>query len=370
MAVPLQILGSGGAQAGVGPAIALFAVAPIALALPAGRLADRHGYHLPVRWAVAISCAGGICAVLSTVFSSLQYGFLCLAALLSGAACNLGLTTIQRSAGRSAHDATELKRVFSWLGIAPSISNVLGPACTGPLLDHAGPRAAFGMLTLLPLLSLWVARLVPHEVPAPRPAVAEKRPAWDLLSTPMLRRLLAVNWFMSASWDVHSFVVPVLGHQRGLSASAIGSVLGVFALAVTGVRLLLPVLAHRLGESETLRGAMLLVAAAFLVYPFAGSVWSMGACAACLGLALGCSQPMIMTTLHQITPSARHGEAIALRSMAINCSSALMPLAFGAGSAVLGAGGVFWLMAILVGGGTMVARELHSSDLASHAPKV
>ena len=48
---------------------------------------------------------------------------------------------------------------------------------------------------------------------------------------------------------------------------------------------------------------------------------------------------MIMTTLHQITPHDRHGEAIALRSMAINLSSALMPLMFGLAGAALGAVG-------------------------------
>jgi MFS family permease len=368
MAVPLQVLGSGRPQTMVGPLIALFSVAPIALALPAGRLADRYGYHLPVRLAVLLSCLGGGSAVLSTVYVPWQYPLLCVAALLSGAGCNIGLNTIQRSAGRSAHDVTELKRTFSWLGIAPSISNFLGPGIAGPLIDHAGTRTAFCVLAALPLLALTVARFVPREPPQPQ-LTAARKPAWDLLSEPMLRRLLAVNWVMSTSWDVHSFVVPVLGHQRGFSASAIATVLGSFALAVTCVRLLIPVLAHRLGETQTLCGAMVLVATAFSIYPFAASVWTMAACAVCLGLALGCSQPMIMTTLHQITPSARHGEAIALRSMTINCSGALLPMAYGAAGALVGVGGLFWLMAGLVSAGTLVARELDPNALAAHAPE-
>ena len=78
----------------------------------------------------------------------------------------------------------------------------------------------------------------------------------------------------------------------------------------------------------------------------------MGCCAVVLGLALGAVQPMIMTTLHQITPAARHGEAIALRSMAINLSSAVMPLAFGLAGATLGASALFWLMGAAVGSGS------------------
>ena len=59
-----------------------------------------------------------------------------------------------------------------------------------------------------------------------------------------------MNWLLSASWDVHSFVLPVLGHERGMSASAIGTILGLFAFAVAAVRLLVPLLAHRLRESR------------------------------------------------------------------------------------------------------------------------
>jgi len=369
MAVPLQILSSGHTQAAVGPAIALFAVAPIALALPAGRLADRHGYHRPVRLAIMASCAGGLSAVLSSLCPAMQYPWLCLAGLLSGAGCNIGLTAIQCSASRGARDVTELKRVFSWLGIAPSVSNFLGPAIAGLLIDHVGSHAAFVTLAVLPLLTLWFARWVPREAPSPQRSEEEHRPAWDLLSTPMLRRLLVVSWLMSASWDLHSFVVPLLGHQRGFSASAIALVLSVFALAVTGVRLAMPVLAHRLGEAQTLRFAMIVAASAFVVYPLATSAWTMSACAACLGMVLGCSQPMIMTALHQITPSARHGEAIALRSIASNCSSALLPLVSGAAGALLGSGGLFWSMATVVGTFALFGREIELHDRSDHAPE-
>jgi MFS family permease len=55
MAAPLQALRQGHATWAVGLLMGLFALAPIALALHAGRLADRHGYHGPMRAAVALS---------------------------------------------------------------------------------------------------------------------------------------------------------------------------------------------------------------------------------------------------------------------------------------------------------------------------
>lgn len=356
MAAPLQALKQGQAEWTVGLLMALFAAAPVLLSLPAGRLADRRGYHVPMRLGVALSLAGGTIAALSS-----HYLAMCLAAILTGAGANFGLITIQRTAGRMATDATERIRVFSWLGLAPALSNVIGPVTAGALIDLMGFRFAFAVLMLMPLAAMVSARYVPAEADVPRPSVAvANQSSWDLLRSPALRRLLLVNWLLSASWDVHSFVVPILGHERGMSAGAIGLVLGLFAVSVAGVRLLIPVLAHRLSESQVLTGAMLWVAVIFGVYPFVHSAWLMACCASLLGLALGAVQPMVMSTLHHITPHERHGEAIAFRSMALNGSSTVMPLLFGVFGAALGAASLFWMMGLAVGAGSWQARRIRT----------
>ncbi|CAG1017733.1 hypothetical protein BURC_02417 [Burkholderiaceae bacterium] len=354
MAAPLQALEQGHGEWAVGVLMALFALGPIALALPAGRMADRHGYHRPLYLAVALSLAGGVIAAATS-----HYVAICIAALLTGAGSNIGLITIQRTAGRMASDATERMRVFSWLGLAPALANLVGPVTAGVLIDVAGFRAAFAALMLMPLAALFWSRRVPVEAP-PSAAdnAARPRTSWDLFKLPAMRRLLLVNWLLSTSWDVHNFVLPILGHERGLSASAIGAILGLFALAVAGVRLVIPLMAHRLTASQVLAGAMLWVAAVFAAYPFVHSAWLMALCAALLGLALGSVQPMVMSTLHHITPRERHGEAIAVRSMTINISSTVMPLLFGVAGVAVGASALFWLMSLAVGAGSMPARRI------------
>lgn len=358
MAAPLQALQQGHGEWWVGVLMALFAVAPIVLALPAGRFADRFGYHRPMHLAVGLSLAGGVIAALTSHFVAM-----CVAAILTGAGANLGLIAIQRSAGRMAHDGVERMRVFSWLGLAPALSNVVGPMTAGALIDLAGYRTAFAVLMLLPLVSLACGRLVPREAPPPpRADDAEHGSSWSMLRSPSLRRLLMVNWLVSASWDAHSFIVPILGHERGLPASAIGLILGLFAVAVAAVRLVIPLLAHRLSEGQVLAGAMLIVAGVFAIYPLFHSAVPMAICAGLLGLALGSVQPMIMSTLHHITPHDRHGEAIAFRSMAINLSSTLMPLMFGAAGAALGAASLFWVMGVAVGAGSFAARRIEDAS--------
>lgn len=360
MAAPLQVLQQGRSAWSVGVLLALFAALPVLTAMGAGRMADRHGYHRPLHWAVVATMTGAACALLASGLpGGWQFGLLCVGAACSGVGTNIGLIAVQRSASHLAGNSTERVRVFSWLGMAPSLANVVGPVAAGFMIDAAGFAAAYTLMLALPLLSLVAARRVPTAIDRPLKVARERgRRAWDLLATPGLKRLLVVNWLLSASWDAHSFAVPVLGQARGFSATTIGLVLGTFTLAVTLVRLVVPWVARWLREVAVLRVAMLLTAGVLAIYPFALTPLLMGACAALLGLALGSVQPMIMSTLHQLTPQPRHGEAIALRSMAINASSSVMPLAFGAVGTAVGAGVLFWLMGAAVGAGSWVARGL------------
>jgi MFS family permease len=371
VAAPLLALRSGQPAWAVGILLGLFAAAPVLSSLYAGRLANRHGYHLPVHLAVGLTVAGGLLAVAATWLAAWQFPLLCVAAPLCGVGTNFGLIAIQRTAGKLAEgDRAALTRVFSWLGLAPALSNVVGPVMAGTLIDLAGFRGAFAALALLPLASLWWSRQVPVEAAAAASSSGRKRAAWELFAVPGMQRLLLVNFLMSSSWDLHSFVVPVLGHERGFSASAIGLILGMFAGAVAGVRVLIPFLSHRLREYQVLVGAMWLTALVFNIYPWVHSAWLMALCATTLGLALGAVNPMIMTTLHHLTPSDRHGEAIALRSMTINASSSLMPLLFGAAGAALGASTLFWVMGADVALGSWQARQVgraHPHDSETNA---
>lgn len=353
MATPLLALRAGQSEAAVGVLLALFALTQVFLALPAGRYADRHGLKRPFLIGVLMAAIGASAAALWPIFP-----VLCFSALMTGGATGAAIIALQRHVGRAAKDVTEMRQAFSWLSIGPAFSNFIGPFTAGVLIDHAGFQWAFAAMVLFSLVSwLWVRRT--QELP---PVVKleghENNRAWDLLNDTMFRRLLLVNWFLSACWDVHTFVVPILGHERGFSASAIGAILGGFAIAAALIRLSLPFIAVRLQEWQVITGAMASTAVLMGIYPLLQSALAMGVCSALLGLSLGAVQPMVMSTLHQITPASRHGEALGLRLMGINISSVVMPMLFGAAGAVIGIGGVFWCVAAFVGMGTRSAYLL------------
>ena len=358
MAAPLLALREGYSAAAVGVLLALFALTQVFLALPAGRYADRHGLKRPVGYCVIAACTGAGLALAFPVFP-----VLCIAALLTGGATGGATIALQRHVGRAAHDATQLRQVFSWLAIGPAVSNFIGPFCAGLLIDHAGTeagsmvgfRAAFALMAVLPVATWFWVRAT-HELP---PVIAAeggpKQRVWDLVRETGFRRLLLVNWFLSSCWDVHTFVVPLLGYERGISASGIGTILGAFAIAAALIRLLMPMVAERLREWVVVMGAMLITALLFAVYPLLPTAWAMGVCSVLLGFALGSVQPMIMSMLHQITPPQRHGEALGLRLMTINASSVLMPMLFGSMGAIIGVAGLFWVVGAGVGAGARVA---------------
>ncbi|WP_259375255.1 MFS transporter [Azohydromonas australica] len=353
MAAPLLALSLGHGKAAIGLLVALFALAQVFLALPVGRLADRRGLKLPVGWSVIAATVGAGLAAAWPV-----YPVLCASALLTGGAVGAATIALQRHVGRAASSTHQLRQAFAWLSTAPGLSNFLGPFAAGLVIDRAGYRAAFGLLALLPLLAWLLIRAV-QELPNQHAAGAGKSgTSWNLWRDPIFSRLLLMNWCMAAAWDVHGFMVPVLGHERGLSASVIGGILGTFAVAVVAVRLALPLIAARLQEWVLMVGAMAATGVLLVLYPLAQSPLAMAVCSASIGIFLGAVQPMVMSLLHQITPPHRHGEAVAMRLMVINVSSVAMPLLFGAAGGLVGVSGVFWTMGLVVGLGSRLGLGL------------
>ena len=371
MATPLLALREGYSAPAVGFLLALFALTQVFLSLPAGRYADRLGLRRPLLWCVTAAAVGAACAATFPL-----YPMLCVAALLTGGASGAAVIALQRHVGRSVHDRAALRRVFSWLAIGPAVSNFLGPFCAGLLIDHAGGepasttgfRAAFVLLALSPLCAWFLSRRVPELPPVAAPVASDRKAtAWDLFQNQGFRRLLLMNWALSSCWDVHTFVVPILGHERGMSASAIGSVLGAFAIAAALIRLLMPLVAERIREWVVVMAAMIAAGLLFLVYPWMPNALSMGACSALLGLVLGSVQPMTMSMIHQVTPPHRHGEALGLRMMAINGSSVVMPVLFGSIGTVVGVSALFWAVGAVVGTSARLPWLLGREDLSTQS---
>jgi MFS family permease len=115
---------------------------------------------------------------------------------------------------------------------------------------------------------------------------------------------------------------------------------------------------HRLSEWPLLIGGMFATGAAMAVFPLISSAPLLMVVAFVIGLAIGGTQPMIMSVLYNAAPPGRGGEVVGVRTFLLNLTQAGMPLLFGAVGATLGMTPVFWAMAaaLLVGGGVVSRR--------------
>jgi len=171
------------------------------------------------------------------------------------------------------------------------------------------------------------------------PEVANRRGgAWELWRDPGLRRLLVVTCLLSSCWDVHAFLVPVLGHERlprfgdrkhpgRLRHRRRRSAAADAAGGGTPARMGDPV--RRDGRHRPPVRPVSTDARAL----------AMGVCSALLGFTLGSTQPMVMSLLHQLSPEHRYGEAVALRVIVNNASSVSIPMVSGRAGSLIGAAG-------------------------------
>ena len=332
----------------IGVILSLLTVIPILFALRWGRWVDRAG----VRWPMLAGIAAIFLAMLlGWAFPRLETLFV--VSPLAGSGFFLYHIAAGQAAAMIGRPEDRIKN-FSLLALAFSVSSFLGPTLSGFAIDSIGHANAMlalsvGALVNLVALSFWTPDVPRHVTTA---AHQEKRRVSDLLRIPGFRLVFIVSGVLSMTWDLFAFVMPIHGSQLGLSATTIGLILGAFGAAVFVVRLLLPLVAHRMDEWRMLITAMLLSGVTLVAFPLVHGVPLLIALSFLLGVGLGGTQPFIMALLYEKAPAGRGAEVLSVRTWLINVSQTGVPLAFGALGAVLGMLPVFWAMgaSLLVAG--------------------
>lgn len=348
--VSLFALELGASEATVGAIAALYGVAPLVLGVHAGRLADSAGMRLPM-----LVGAGLTAAAMFTGFALASVASLFAVALLIGLGFVYYNVAIQNLTGAWGA-ARDRARNFSVLAMAYSTSSFAGPLFAGFAIDWLGHASAFAGFAALALCALAAVAA------SPLPAAAALQPAGrrstiDLLRDAPLARTVAMSGLMVAAWELFLFYMPLHGHAIGLSASAIGIVLGAFAGAAFVVRFVLTLLLRHVAPEPLLSGAVLLAAAAFVLLPLPGQPVLVLALAVAIGLGLGVCQPLSMTMAFERSPAGRTGEVTGLRLTANNIARVVVPLAGGALGAAFGAAPVFWMNALNLAAVSWLARR-------------
>ena len=353
--VTLAAVEAGAGPLQVGIMFALHGIFPFLLATYAGRIADRFSNSVLVYAGIA-----GYATALALPYLWPGLTPLYFSSALGGFTSMLFVLAFQNLMGILSTPQTRT-RLFSWYALGESFAHGLGPILTGLCIDNFNARVTFLVVSLFTAFWLPVAYAFRRHFPAARRAPgggkSAARSSRDLLALPAMRMALITNGVVMIGFDLFNLYMPVYGKSLNFSATTIGLIIGAYGLAATITRVILPFASARLGERRILMLALAVPAIGFALIPLTGNVWLLAPLAFLIGLGLGCGQPLSMVLAFNAAPEGRSAEAIAMRLAVSYGAHVVLPPLFGAFGAVLGLAPVFWICAMLLGGGATMHRQ-------------
>jgi MFS family permease len=340
---------------------AMFAVLPMLLSMPAGKLTDRYGSRVVLLFCVVGS---GLGLLVPWAFPGFTAMFV--AAALIGLSLAM-VVPLQNLMGLISTPETRARN-FANFSLGMGLANLFGPLIGGFFVDLAGPATTCLYLSLfnvaaVVMLLVWGRRL-PH---APSGAKA-KGSVYAILKISNVRRAIATSSLINVGRDLYQFYFPVYAHGIGFSASLIGIVQAANFGAELTVRFFLARLLKKFKDEQLLAYSFYIGAFALVLMPFFQNVYVLIALSFMLGIGMGCGQPIITMLMYSYSPKGRSGEALGLRMTFIHLTKLIGPVAFGAIGSALGLAAMFVVNAAVMAGGGMLSRPKTARPPSDAAP--
>lgn len=346
-------------DAALGIVAASFALAPLVLAIPAGRLVDRIGERrVMVGGALLLTTS---CSAFITLGGTAGGLFLAGMLLGTGHLCSVigQQAMVANATPRGSHDTA-----FGHYTFAASLGQAIGP---GFIVVFGGHRAIpdtgaiFRWSTAVAAALIVLSLALPGRPRAHTTSREETAGIGSLLRLPGLIHALTTSCIVLAAVDITLAYLPALGAERGLSSGSVGALLALRGLASMGSRLFLGRLTRLLGRRRLLVASTLGAALAMAALPLPVPFWLLAALLVIAGAGLGVGQPVTMSWLAESAPPGLRGRAMSLRLVGNRTGQILVPSAAGLLAAGLGAGGVLCATAAGLGWAGLLARRLPSS---------
>jgi len=339
----------------VGVLASAFSAVPLLLSWLVGRLVDRFGS----RWLLTFAGVGIACGMLVPYLVPAMSA-LYIASAIMGMALTVQAVSTQNLIGSLGH-ADQRARDFSNFAMVAAVATSVGPIVSGFSIDHMGFAYACLNLVALALVSVVMLVIGGGVLPGGNRHAAPSGSFKDMLADRNVLRVLASSSLVMLGTDLFQFYLPIYGLGIGLSASAIGVILGSFAVAAFAVRVILPRLIARFNEEMVLYYAFGIGAVGFALIPFFQNAIVLCGISFLLGLGMGCGAPITMMMTYSQSPQGRSGEALGLRFTANHLARVVGPLVSGSIGSVFGLIPVFLVNALMMVSGSLISRSGASS---------
>jgi MFS family permease len=258
-------------------------------------------------------------------------------------------------------DQKHYEKNFGQLTFYASLGHAIGPFLGGVVADRGGllvdVDAAFALaavmfvfaaITVLPVFNLPKEKNFEPNQPKTKSAA--------VFSIKGFKSAIFVSGSITAVIDVMLVFLPLLGRELGFSATEVGILLAIRAVASMLVRIILGPISNRFGMRGTLNFGSLVTVSALVAIALSSQFWLLAILMFVAGFATGIGQPVTMAWVSRISPPEIRGLAISIRLTSNRLGQVVIPAIAGV-LAASGAGTIFWLLAALQAGSFVVTER-------------
>ena len=344
-----RLLALGAGPREVGLVTAAFALVPMVVAIPLGRLADsRRSAPLIVGGPAVLAAASGLLGYASNVAE------IAAATALFGMGHLALMLGVQNVIARESADELHDRR-FGLFTATVSLGQMVGPLLGGYVLSSRGHTGLLGATTRGMAIAAGLAVLATVLA-----AAAERGPALDagseidaprrgtvraLARTPGVPAGIFASLVVLSCVDVFTAYLPVLGQQKGIGPGLVGVLLGLRAAASFLARIGIAGIVRRVGRTRLIALSALASAIGVVLVTATRDAAVLAVLALVIGYGLGFGQPLTMTLVVQTVPPHARATALGLRLTGNRVGQVATPAMAGFLAGGAGVGPVFWLLA-------------------------
>lgn len=347
LAVPLRAIELDASPSLIGLILSVPYLLPLAFAIPLGGVVTQVGPQRVFFVGAIGMMFGPWLSLIAPTFSGLIATQITIG--LAHVVMVIAAQTVVAGLGRG----RALERYFGWYTMCLSGGQLIGPLLAGRMIDTLSMNWVFATIGAIPAISLvsscFFVGDARHGYMTPKSLLGYRAQASLLRDNIGVQMSIAVTAAVLFALGAYSAFLPVYLEELTFSATLIGVLVSLRALAAMLIRPIMPQIIQALGgRARTMIASVASVAMGLMWTGMTGSLATLAFLAILVGLGTGISQPLSMVILAEHVYPEQRSSALGMRLMANRGAQVLAPLVLGILADLVGFTLTFLLAGILL----------------------